>query len=618
MRKTFYLMMMVLITSFSVQAYASDVFYVKSGGSDSNAGTEDAPWLTLNPDKWTDGCTVVILSDIYMGGEIDIPQIQDGAITNVTIKGSSAEIALMGLSDDEFDGGEEYLDFRFFRVDDDVVLNLENITLKNMRRIEDIGAGGIVTIGPFGTLNTNNVVFKNSEIIDVAGYGGAVNLEGKMNAKNTIFENCRVYQGGAVFIKETESVPNAIFEGCTFRNNSTDTGQNKLDYPQGGAIRIDIATGADLHFDKCYFDGNECINAKQGLAAGGAFYIQTLPQGSTLDFTIQNSTIANNRADGTGAFINIGKGTSPAEDIGNTMNIKLINNVIYANYSLTGSVAHGQCINFGGSYLPKLKGVLMFVNNTSVFNNHYTNAESPYFTNGMGETDIVFVNNIFIDNIFYGDDEFTGGWGFTFEESAGICKSYLTENNIYDGLGGSGIESVPNGFHASMKTNQTNINVGGNTTVPEKFEYVGLEKELTFPDNGVPYLALVNEYGIAVEGGINSANYNDENIVPAVDIRGAERVGTKDRGSFEYGGEAPGGIKDNFVSEKAYVYPNPFVDVLNLSGEAVSVKVYDMAGVCCLSAQNVSSVNTSGLVSGIYIVKIVDKTGITISQKVIK
>ena len=64
MKKNFYFLLL-LLASFFASMRAADTFYVNpfaDNTSDDNAGTKSAPWATLNPGKWTDGCTVVIQS----------------------------------------------------------------------------------------------------------------------------------------------------------------------------------------------------------------------------------------------------------------------------------------------------------------------------------------------------------------------------------------------------------------------------------------------------------------------------------------------------------------------------------------------------------------------------
>jgi len=611
MKKVFYLVIMLFVTALSVQSYAADVFYVKSDGQDTNAGTEDAPWRTLNPNRWTDGCTVVILSDIYMGNEIDIPQIQDGAITNITIKGASANLGLMGLSDDEFEEGEEYIDFRFFRVDDDVVLNLENITLKNVRMIDNNGPGGLVMVGPFGTLNTDNVTFKNSHLTTGAS-GGAINHEGTLHAKNSVFENCVAAYGGVVNIIQTEEAVKAIFDNCTFKNNSTEV----LDGGDGGAFKIN-ANLMDLSFNGCYFESNHANTY------GGAFHISDWTADCNVNLSF-NSTVFANNTSVRGCGIMFAR-RAVREGESGVINFSAINNVMYHNYSETG--AHSMAWNIdGGNYPEGLQGSYVFVNNTSIRNNNDTGSQSSYFTVGWGpNVEFVFVNNILLDTNM---EEVRTGWGFVVEESrTEAANPYRVfkrtadpTNNIHDGFGGSG--DVPGGFieYVGGGNGNTFVSRDNFETMEALYLAIGLDTELTVPANGsIPYMELIDEYGLAVDGGINSVSFNGANIIPAVDIRGAEKVGVKDIGSFEYGGVAPGvGIKENSVAKVAYAYPSPFTDVINLSSEAASVKIYNVTGICCLSAQNVSSVDASALASGIYIVKIVDKTGKTVTQKVKK
>jgi hypothetical protein len=152
----------------------------------------------------------------------------------------------------------------------------------------------------------------------------------------------------------------------------------------------------------------------------------------------------------------------------------------------------------------------------------------------------------------------------------------------------------------------------------EKAEIVGLATELTVPGNGnIPYLALISGDGLGVDFGISSLMVGGVNIVPQTDVVGNGIHGNyRDVGAFEYQGVS--GIETIEGRKKAYIYPIPFSNQLYFLDEVTSVNIYNTSGTCVLSTGNVTEVNTSNLIQGIYIVKVIDKTGKEIVQKALK
>ncbi|RZL43373.1 MAG: T9SS type A sorting domain-containing protein, partial [Pedobacter sp.] len=75
-------------------------------------------------------------------------------------------------------------------------------------------------------------------------------------------------------------------------------------------------------------------------------------------------------------------------------------------------------------------------------------------------------------------------------------------------------------------------------------------------------------------------------------------------------------INDNQIS-KISIYPNPAIDVLNISQMANEITIYDVFGRIILAAKNTSEVNISNLSSGNYIVKL-NIDGNSFTQKFIK
>ena len=290
MKKNFYFLLL-LLASFFASMRAADTFYVNpfaDNTSDDNAGTKSAPWATLNPGKWTDGCTVVIQSLVFLdvAQSISIP-------CNVTLVGEESVDALpiiLGYDDSEEVPSECQ---RFFNISDGKTITIKNLEIANMNSSDGAaGWGGIFNVDVNSTLNLENVSIRNVFLGGATG-GGAIWVGGKLNCKNVLFENCVSRQGGAVFINGNSPVS---FEGCTFKNNSCG---DIDDYKMGGAVCIDVADQANVTFDKCYFDSNICQHIDK-YPAGGAIYLR----GANPKVYISNSTFYNNDGGSAGGAFN--------------------------------------------------------------------------------------------------------------------------------------------------------------------------------------------------------------------------------------------------------------------------------------------------------------------------
>lgn len=573
MKKNFYFLLL-LLASFFVSIQAADTFYVNpfaENTSDDNAGTESAPWATLNPGKWTDGCTVVIQSLVFLdvAQSISIP-------CNVTLIGEESEDALpiiLGYDDSEEVPSECQ---RFFNVSDEKTITIKNLEIANMNSSDGAaGWGGIFNVDVNSTLNLENVSIRNVFLGGATG-GGAIWVGGKLNCKNVLFENCVSRQGGAVFINGNSPVS---FEGCTFKNNSCG---DIDDYKMGGAVCIDVADQANVTFDKCYFDSNICQHIDK-YPAGGAIYLR----GANPKIYISNSTFYNNDGGSAGGAFNFQR---VEQDENQNIDIRFINNVFTRNKLSYNAAHHGIVINFSWGSYDKIGGTVAFVNNT-FYKNFTDNAvQSSLFMNSL-PVDLVVANNIVLDK----NGEL--GFGLVFNEENQIAfKSTKVQSNIMDaGFGGSRLPS----FDAAVQDESNKADLSN--------EDVKLSEELIIPAIGTPYLAL-NEGSVAIDAGVNSVSVGGGNIVPNFDIRGAEMVGGhKDVGAYEYGGVV--GIEKTERETMVLAYPNPFVDVIYLATEAARVNVFDMAGVCLISETVVTKINTSALNPGFYIVQIIDNAG---------
>ena len=624
MKKLFYPLALALCLQPSL--WAQDTFYVSGmNGSDENPGTEESPWYSLNAEKWTEGCTVVVLDEVYLDPVIGIGEGQEEVkVKEVTIKGGAPEAAIIGLNDEEFESGELNTS-SFFDVKRGK-LTLQNITLKNLRREEGNTAGGMIFVDAYSELHTENVIFKNS--VSEQGInlrGGAICCEGKIYAKNTTFDGCKAFQGGAICLRETEQPIVGHFENCVFSNNeSADGAADKGAGAGGGAFYID-GYEMDIKFDKCYFESNKALNTARN-ATGGAVWLRSngtadIPCATNVSFT--HCTVANSYSLGASGFLHWAR-----PDQGE-INLKFINNVLYKNRTAgpQANLITGQ----KSAPTPGVSGSFVFVNNTSILNNTYVDCVEQVDQNAVnmsdfgGDFDMILVNNIMLETVRIdgGEKPVTYSWGWSVREKDARCTGeYIIKNNVYDGVGGSYDATWGEGFlwnflDEATATANRNKSVR-DKTLEQKYLQLGIGGDLTVPAEGVPYIAISDGEGYAVDGGVESLIYDGEELIPQTDIRGVAKTGySRDLGAFEFNGEASS-ISLEKVLSQVRVYPNPVADVLYFTEEVASAEIYTTFGACVSAVSNVKSVNVQNLAKGIYVVKIETKDGIIYSEKIQK
>ena len=71
------------------------------------------------------------------------------------------------------------------------------------------------------------------------------------------------------------------------------------------------------------------------------------------------------------------------------------------------------------------------------------------------------------------------------------------------------------------------------------------------------------------------------------------------------------------VAEQVSVYPNPAKDFVRIEGvEAAEVRVYNALGLVVKKVQGSNIIDMSGLMEGVYLVRISDKEGGSFLEKV--
>ena len=591
MKTKIYVLLMLLIPMLSMQA--GTAFYVdptSPNANDQNDGTSAAlPWRSLNATKWTNGCVVNLSTGTHA-------LLASAVIkTNVTLQGASKnDVVIEGLSDDDIARG--ITSPQFFHVAGSNMLTIKNITIRNF--VAAVGSsifGGMFNVEQDATLNLENVDVKNALL--PANPGAAIYSVGTINCTNVLFENCRSSQGGAISIV---GIGIAKFENVTFRNNSTIDGTHS--WKNGGAIKVGSRT-ADISINNCFFDSNisndDSTNPYLVTPVGGAIYYKIYAGGDE-KLKITNSTFNNNFAATSGGAICFD--AYGAESAALNINFLFTNNTFIGNNC---GKDEGKAILFAPS-CPKLIGSMSFVNNT-FFQNGPTNPTVDKSCLWLYDfaIDLCLINNIICDKTLNTVDNKSYGSGLVIQQSA-------TTNYVSLKLKGNVLDAYSGNMSADTRAQ---IKSTDNKIVSK--DVINLNTVLTIPATGAPYLKINNISSVAVDFGINTWLLGTDNLVPTLDIRGTAMIGTnKDAGAYEFSNSTL--IESLVGNDKLLAYPNPFKDVINLSEEAISISIIDVSGATLITKSNVSTLNTSNLNKGIYLLRIINNDGKASTLKMLK
>ncbi|MDR0413138.1 MAG: T9SS type A sorting domain-containing protein [Dysgonamonadaceae bacterium] len=217
---------------------------------------------------------------------------------------------------------------RFFTVNNNGVLNLKNLTLKD--GVGSNRSGGVFVNG--GTLTAEDVVFDHCESATTGAdpaRGGAIEVEKTLGVsfKRCLFINNVAPKGGVFYIQDTQNPDVELrFEACSFIGNKS---------TQGGASGSVLffrhpSENLKINILNSTFSGN--VNA----STGGVIYIYG-PKESNV-YNIVNCTIVDNigqsNGSGSSAGIMVQDKTSEAD--------KPVINIL-------NSIVEGNAINSGGT-----------------------------------------------------------------------------------------------------------------------------------------------------------------------------------------------------------------------------------------------------------------------------
>ncbi|MBP2045355.1 hypothetical protein [Methanobacterium aggregans] len=253
----------ILVSVSSVSAIpvgtASQV-YVSTNGSDTNNGSAEAPYLTIQKGVGSaaENGTVHIANGVYSG---------EGN-TNITI-GYSMNLIGQSQTGTIINGaGTNWI----FNIHSGTV-TIQNLTFINGTNNGDYSVnnygGGAIYNYEDATAIIKDCTFKGNTGSE---YGGAIMNDGNLTVNRSTFIGNSAYEGGAIY----------QCDGTATITESTFTGNTA--YYEGGAIYMDSQTTTTI--TSCTFTGNTA-------SRGGAI---ANPYGYDVTFNMTNSTLKNNKA----------------------------------------------------------------------------------------------------------------------------------------------------------------------------------------------------------------------------------------------------------------------------------------------------------------------------------
>ena len=245
-----------------------------------------------------------------------------------------------------------------------------------------------------------------------------------------------------------------------------------------------------------------------------------------------------------------------------------------------------------------------FINNT-VFMNSYTNSIEPYGPSGSLSSEGQRGNNIGIstggtcDDIKYINNSVVADadWSGKALAATGNTTNLEVRNNVIYGINGT----------ISKDSDVTSVAV--NT----------IEANPLFADALVTYQDENYVFDFMIASNSPAVDSADGTFAPTDDYFGLPRDANPDIGAIEYAAVA--NVADEFL-KAVHVYPNPFTDKITIKGielNETDIQLYSMLGqnlngLISIQINGDTTINTSKLMVGTYILRVKEKASILIKE----
>lgn len=604
-------LLLLSIACIALQVQATQLYVNPNhpNADDTNWGdTPESPWMTLNMANWNENDTIIVSNAVYT-------IVEKGFLEKkVTIIGESRDsVILQGEDDMSFNFNMTTI--RFFALAAGVEASFENLTIKNLIYDWQNGEqdatstyGGAFELTSTSVLNLKNITIKNIKIYGDGGnaWGAAIMNRGVVNADNCLFENCYATQGGVMYATSSST---ANFTNCAFVGNGNPEVSNYDTYRFGGAICM--VGSATLDIDQCLFENN--FTEKNGM--GGVIMIRYEADTKTA-LNITNSTFTNNKSANSSSVLYCGANTAATETTELSITIK--NSNFYKNIGNIATLQYNNTISLPtkSSYIGT--GQFIFVNNSLFGNFNPDRSNTRSISIGDVNMDYYILNNLMNDNETDDGTPQAGTYGFVLEGSYDIApqniRSMVVQGNVFNATGGAfssiNYPDLSSVDHPEMK------NLTGQRLIRSQQQTVLNETE----DSFIPYLVFTNavdSVSAALNNGVNEYLVGDENIIPQTDFLGqpiSDEI--RDAGAWEMQFDQT--AIHQVTTNKQFAYPNPFENELLIQGKPELVEIYNTNGECLMQyIQPENNIDVSSLQTGLYLIKLTEN-GVSRIQKSVK
>lgn len=432
-------------SSLATNVQATATYYVATNGNDSNAGTQTAPWRTIQnaANKVTPGATVLVRGGIYQE-KVNFGVSGSASNGYITFANYPGEIpivdgngivapqdttGLFNISDKSYliIKGFELRNYRSASANATPIgifvqgsshhIELRNNSIHNIETTANSGnAHGLAVYGSNAPQSSHDIIVDNNHLYNLKlGFSESLAINGNVEqfsvTNNLIHDNDNI---GVDIIGFENVAPNPTYDQA---RNGVVQGNRVYNITSANNPAYNGARGAD----GIYVDGGRDITIEQNIVSGSDIGVELASEHggkNTSNVILRNNLVYNNLVVG----ISIG---GYAADKGGTQNCTIINNTLFHNSTLgEGAEFNLQFNALNNTFKNNIvlgDGLSNLVNNNSSqnsgnlldYNFYYTSTGSgswmwippnsvtnfnTYKTQSGNETHSIFSNPLFLDS----------------------------------------------------------------------------------------------------------------------------------------------------------------------------------------------------------------------------
>ncbi|MDF5731379.1 MAG: right-handed parallel beta-helix repeat-containing protein [Rhizonema sp. PD38] len=428
----------IIVSQTSSTTTSGATYYVSPDGNDSNPGTADQPWQTVNYAVSTQspvqaGDTILVQPGTYTeritlgksgsdSGNITLKANGDVTLDDPDPNNGSFQDAVIQSA------GKGYWVIDGFRIENTAwagicLRDANNMTVQNNHTYQTAASGIIIMPNTYFNGGDAEVTSKNIKVLN-----------------NTIERALWKWQGSGDTVHTQESLSMWGVDGFEVANNIIKDGNKE-------GLDLKVGTRNGSAHDNTITGQAQIEGTPQGFNGGAALYLDG-SRAHEYNIDVYNNVVANNTADGI-----VIADEAPTQ--GEVSDIRVYNNVVYGNGI--------QGVN-GGAGVTVTSNVrdVTIVNNTIDQNVQAFVINGKDYTGGYIPHDIVVRNNIFADssyrngyadyvnNLTFDHNLFTNQFSNLYEGGTTIGNLQASDNNMVPSIGF--VNASGDDFHLSSSS----------------------------------------------------------------------------------------------------------------------------------------------------------------------